>query len=55
MRRFLLAVLIAVPLAFTGAQNPKTYQVGRIETRLGEILFVLYDEKMRRRITRRAS
>ena len=44
MRRFLLAILIAVPLAFTGAQNPKTYQVGRIETRLGEILFVLYDE-----------
>jgi len=44
MRRFLLFVLVALPLAFTDAQKPKTYQVGRIETRLGEILFVLYDQ-----------
>ncbi|MBK5189054.1 MAG: peptidylprolyl isomerase [Gemmatimonadaceae bacterium] len=44
MRRLLLAVLLAVPLAFTSATAGKTYQVGRIETRLGEILFVLYDQ-----------
>ena len=44
MRRLVLALLIAAPLAFTGVQKPKTYQVGRIETRLGEILFVLYDQ-----------
>ena len=44
MRRLLLAVLLAAPLAFSGAQKPKSYQVGRIETRLGEILFVLYDQ-----------
>jgi len=44
MRRLVLALLIAAPLAFTSAQKPKTYQVGRIETRLGEILFVLYDQ-----------
>ena len=44
MRRLLLVVLLAIPLAFTRAQTGKRYQVGRIETRLGEILFVLYDE-----------
>jgi peptidyl-prolyl cis-trans isomerase B (cyclophilin B) len=44
MRRLFLALLIAAPLAFTSAQKPRTYQVGRIETRLGEILFVLYDQ-----------
>lgn len=43
MRRLLLAILTAAPLAFAGTR-PKTYQVGRIETRLGEILFVLYDQ-----------
>lgn len=47
MRRLLLALLVAVPLALTGAQKPKSYQVGRIETRLGEILFVLYDQTPR--------
>jgi peptidyl-prolyl cis-trans isomerase B (cyclophilin B) len=44
MRRILLTVLLVAPLAFVRARNPKTYQVGRIETRLGEILFVLYDQ-----------
>ncbi|MDB4910319.1 MAG: cyclophilin type peptidyl-prolyl cis-trans isomerase [Gemmatimonadetes bacterium] len=43
MRRLLLVVLLAIPLAFTRAPG-KTYQVGRIETRLGEILFVLHDQ-----------
>jgi peptidyl-prolyl cis-trans isomerase B (cyclophilin B) len=44
MRRFLLIVLLAAPLAFASARPAKSYQVGRIETRLGEILFVLYDQ-----------
>ena len=44
MRRLLLTTMLAVPLAFTSAHKSKTYQVGRIETRLGEILFVLYDQ-----------
>ena len=45
MRRLLLASLLIVPLAFTSARHPENkYQVGRIETRLGEILFVLYDQ-----------
>ncbi len=47
MRRSLLALLFAAPLFATGARRPPTYQVGRIETRLGEILFVLYDETPR--------
>ena len=33
-----------MPLVTTGARGAKSYQVGRIETRLGEILFVLYDQ-----------
>ena len=44
MRRILLATLLVAPLAFTSARRTDTYQVGRIETRLGEILFVLYDQ-----------
>jgi peptidyl-prolyl cis-trans isomerase B (cyclophilin B) len=44
MRRLLLAPLLAVLLFATTATTPKTYQVGRIETRLGEILFVLFDQ-----------
>ncbi len=47
MRRTLLALLLAVPVVATGAQRPQTYQVGRIQTRLGEILFVLHDETPR--------
>ena len=44
MRRLLLAPLLAVLLFATAATTPKSYQVGRIETRLGEILFVLFDQ-----------
>lgn len=43
MRRLLLAPLLAIVLFATAARAGKTYQVGRIETRLGEILFVLHD------------
>jgi peptidyl-prolyl cis-trans isomerase B (cyclophilin B) len=37
-------MMLAVPLASTAAGAGKTYQVGRIQTRLGEILFILYDQ-----------
>jgi peptidyl-prolyl cis-trans isomerase B (cyclophilin B) len=47
MRRLLLVALLAIPLAFTRAQTGRSYQVGRIETRMGEILFVLYDQTPR--------
>lgn len=41
-RTFLTTLLVALSFASV-AGAPKTYQVGRIETRLGEILFVLSD------------
>jgi peptidyl-prolyl cis-trans isomerase B (cyclophilin B) len=44
MRRLLLAPLLALALVATAATTPKTYEVARIETRLGEILFVLFDQ-----------
>ena len=48
MRRLLsttlLAAMIATPLATTVAGAGKTYQVGRIQTRMGEILFFVYDQ-----------
>lgn len=44
MRRLILAPLLAFVLFATAATAPKTYEVGRIETRLGEILFVLFDQ-----------
>jgi len=44
MRRLLLAPLLFVLLFATAATAPKTYEVGRIQTRLGEILFVLFDQ-----------
>ncbi len=49
MRRILLALLVALPLstATLPAQSAKTYQVGRIRTPLGEILFVLDDRTPR--------
>jgi peptidyl-prolyl cis-trans isomerase B (cyclophilin B) len=57
MRRILFVLLLAVPLGFTAArtENPhnanphklKTYQVARIRTPMGEILFVLYDQTPR--------
>ena len=47
MRRALIALTIAIPLAFTSARVGKSYQVGRIKTPLGEILFVLHDQTPR--------
>jgi peptidyl-prolyl cis-trans isomerase B (cyclophilin B) len=47
MHRFLPTLLLAAPFSVSAAQAPKTYAVGRIETRLGEILFVLYDQTPR--------
>ena len=47
MRRILLALLFVVPLGFTAGRTEKTYQVGRIRTPKGEILFVLYDRTPR--------
>jgi hypothetical protein len=45
MRRFALILLLALPLVAStgGGRSVKTYQVGRIKTDLGEILFVLHD------------
>src|SRR5271166_7180857 len=44
-RRVVLALLLAIPLAAAAATSAaKTYQVGRIRTDMGEILFVLYDQ-----------
>ena len=45
MRRILLTLLFAAPVASTGA--PRSYDVGRIRTNMGEILFVLYDQTPR--------
>src|SRR6185312_16916986 len=47
MRRFFYMMLLAAPLLSGAPRTEKTYQVGRIETRLGEILFVLDDETPR--------
>jgi peptidyl-prolyl cis-trans isomerase B (cyclophilin B) len=44
VRRLLSAALLAVTLATTAAMAGKSYQVGRIRTPLGEILFFLYDQ-----------
>lgn len=38
-----LTLLLALPVALPAQAPAATYDVGRIETRLGEILFVLYD------------
>jgi peptidyl-prolyl cis-trans isomerase B (cyclophilin B) len=43
MRRIVLNLLLAVPVASLAAGAGKTYQVGRIRTNMGEILFVLSD------------
>ena len=40
-------MLLAAPVLSGAPRTEKTYQVGRIETRLGEILFVLDDETPR--------
>jgi peptidyl-prolyl cis-trans isomerase B (cyclophilin B) len=47
MRRILLTVLLVVPLVSAAARVEKTYQVGRIRTDMGEILFVFHDETPR--------
>jgi len=46
MRRILSALLLAVPFA-SAARTARTYDVGRIRTDMGEILFVLYDQTPR--------
>lgn len=47
MRRTLLALLTVVPFALAGTQPATSYQIGRIRTNMGEILFVLYDQTPR--------
>jgi peptidyl-prolyl cis-trans isomerase B (cyclophilin B) len=47
MRRLLVATLLAVPLVSALESTQKSYQVGRIRTNMGEILFVLYDQTPR--------
>jgi len=47
MRRFFYLMLLAAPVLSGVPRTEKTYQVGRIKTRLGEILFVLDDETPR--------
>jgi peptidyl-prolyl cis-trans isomerase B (cyclophilin B) len=47
MRRFLVPLLVAFLPAFAGTSAEKSYQVGRIRTDLGEILFVLHDQTPR--------
>ena len=44
VRRLLSAALLAITLATTAAMAGKSYQVGRIRTPMGEILFFLYDQ-----------
>jgi len=44
VRRLLSAALLAIALATTAATAGKSYQVGRIRTPMGEILFFLYDQ-----------
>jgi peptidyl-prolyl cis-trans isomerase B (cyclophilin B) len=44
MRRIALTLLLALPLVASTGRQVKTYQIGRIRTDMGEILFVLYDE-----------
>ncbi len=44
MRRIPLSLLLCALLVPYGARAQKAYDVGRIRTNMGEILFVLYDE-----------
>jgi peptidyl-prolyl cis-trans isomerase B (cyclophilin B) len=44
VRRLLSASLLAIAFATTAAMAGKSYQVGRIRTPMGEILFFLYDQ-----------
>jgi peptidyl-prolyl cis-trans isomerase B (cyclophilin B) len=47
MRRIFVTLLLAAPLVSAAAPAVKTYSVGRIQTDLGEILFVLHDQTPR--------
>lgn len=47
MRRAALALLFALPLALGGTQPATSYKIGRIQTNMGEILFVLFDQTPR--------
>lgn len=44
MQRIVLSLLLALPLLASTERSVKTYQIGRIRTDMGEILFVLSDE-----------
>ena len=44
MRRLLSVTLLFAALVLSGATKAKSYQVGRIRTSMGEILFFLYDQ-----------
>ena len=47
MRRILFALFIAIPIVSLAAHRGKSYEVGRIRTGMGEILFVLHDQTPR--------
>jgi peptidyl-prolyl cis-trans isomerase B (cyclophilin B) len=44
LARSTLWFLFVIPLTLTAARAPKSYDVARIRTKMGEILFVLYDQ-----------
>lgn len=44
MRRYLSVALLTIAFVATAAVSSRSYQVGRIRTPMGEILFVLYDQ-----------
>lgn len=44
MRRLLAVTLVAIAFVATAAKVDKSYEVGRIKTPMGEILFFLYDQ-----------
>ncbi len=44
MRRYLTVTLLAIAFVGTAAVSSPSYQVGRIRTPMGEILFVLFDQ-----------
>ena len=47
MRRLLSTLVVAIPLLAAAARSDKSYDVGRIKTPMGEILFFLYDQTPR--------
>lgn len=44
MRRYVTITLLAIAFVATAAMSSRSYQVGRIRTPMGEILFVLFDQ-----------